>query len=160
MASRTGAEASFFYAPFLLPDAATAATLRQQPDIQRAMARFASVSRAVIGLGSWAQGQSTIYDALGAQDRASLAAAGTVADLSGVFLDVEGEVVGRDLTERLICMDATELASVGDVLAIPYGVAKAPAVLAAARSGLVTSLVTHDAMATLLLGGPAVTRPG
>ncbi|MEO3935878.1 sugar-binding domain-containing protein [Dermatophilaceae bacterium Soc4.6] len=158
MASRTGAEASFFYAPFLLPDAATAATLRQQPDIRRAMARFASVTKAVIGLGGWAPGQSTIYDAVDAGDRESLASAGTVADLSGVFLDADGHVVGHDLTARLICMDATELACVADVLAIPYGVAKAPAVLAAARSGLVTSLVTHTAMAAQLLAGPTA-RP-
>ncbi|MDQ2757365.1 MAG: transcriptional regulator [Actinomycetota bacterium] len=156
MASHTGAEASFFYAPFLLPDAATAATLRQQPDVRRAMARFTSVTKAVVGLGGWAPGQSTIYDALDPADRALLGSAGTVADLSGVFLDAGGEVVGSGLTERLICMDATELARVADVLAIPYGVAKAPAVLAAARSGLVTTLVTHSEMATALLAGPSV----
>ena len=46
-------------------------------------------------------------------------------------------------------------ADVEDVLAIPYGVTKAPAVLAAVRSGLVSSLVTHDAMARVLLDGSA-----
>ena len=51
----------------------------------------------------------------------------------------------------MICMNADQLAEVDEVLAIPYGVAKAPAVLAAVRSGLVTSLVTHDAMARTLL---------
>jgi len=156
MASHTGGEALFFYAPFLLPDAATAATLRQQPDIRRAMSRFASVTKAVVGLGGLSTGQSTIYDAMGDRDRESLCAAGTVADLSGVFLDADGQVVGRDLTERLICMDADQLRQVADVLAIPYGVAKAPAVLAAVRSGLVTSLVTHTTMASLLVAGPPV----
>jgi DNA-binding transcriptional regulator LsrR (DeoR family) len=54
-------------------------------------------------------------------------------------------------------MNADQLAQVAEVLAIPYGVSKAPAVLAAVRSGLVTSLVTHDAMARALLGDAAST---
>ena len=58
----------------------------------------------------------------------------------------------------MICMSAEQLADVEDVLAIPYGVTKAPAVLAAVRSGLVTSLVTHDAMARVLLDGSAASR--
>lgn len=158
LARHTGGEVSFFYAPFLLPDAATARTLRDQPDIARARGRFASVTTAVIGLGLWAQGQSTLYDALDEDARAGLAAAGAVADLSGVFLDAEGTVVGRDVTARMICMDADELAHVRDVLAVPYGAAKAPAVLAAARSRLVTTLVTHTEMAAALLDGPPVGR--
>ncbi|GAA1892703.1 sugar-binding transcriptional regulator [Lapillicoccus jejuensis] len=160
LARHTGGEVSFFYAPFLLPDAATARTLRDQPDIARAHGRFPSVTKAVIGLGRFAAGQSTIYDALDDDARAALEGAGAVADLSGVFLDAEGRVVGRDLTARMICMDADELAHVQDVLAVPYGAAKAPAVLAAARSGLVTTLVTHTAMATELLAQPPVRRPG
>lgn len=158
LARHTGGEVSFFYAPFLLPDAATARTLRDQPDIARARARFGSVTKAVIGLGRFAAGQSTIYDALDEPARDRLETAGAVADLSGVFLDAEGRVVGRDLTARMICMDADELAHVQDVLAVPYGAAKAPAVLAAARSGLVTTLVTHTAMATALLAEPRVAR--
>lgn len=158
VARHTGAEVSFFYAPFLLPDIATATTLRQQPDIKRAMSRFRSVTKAVVGLGGWAAGQSTIYDAMDADDRATLARANTVADLSGVFLDADGTVVGRELTARMICMDADELAHVGEVIAIPYGPAKAPAVLAAARSRLLTTVVTHTAMARDLLAGPNVPR--
>ncbi len=116
------------------------------------------MTTALIGLGLWAQGQSTLYDALDEDARAGLAAAGAVADLSGVFLDADGVVVGRDVTARMICMDADELARVRDVVAVPYGAAKAPAVLAAARSGLVTTLVTHTAMAAALLAGPRVAR--
>lgn len=151
IARHTGAAVSFFYAPFLLPDAATAATLRQQPDIARAMARFASVTKAVVGLGAWRQGQSTIYDAMSPVERARLDAAGVVADVSGIFLDADGVVVGREETARMICMNADQLARVAEVIAMPYGVTKAPAVLAAVSSGLVTTLVTHTEMAKALL---------
>ncbi|MDQ2782158.1 MAG: sugar-binding domain-containing protein, partial [Actinomycetota bacterium] len=129
---------------------------RKQADIAKVLARFSDVTKAVVGLGAWGAGRSTIYDAMTVKDRRALNAAGVVADVSGVFLDAEGHVVGRDQTARLICMDAAQLASVDEVFAVPYGVEKAPAVLAAARSGLVTSMVTHDAMARKVLGMPAV----
>ncbi|MEO7060492.1 MAG: sugar-binding domain-containing protein [Lapillicoccus sp.] len=158
VARLTGASVAFFYAPFLLPDVATAATLRQQPDIARAMSRFGSVTKAVIGLGGWSDGQSTIYDAMSPKERAVLKRAGAVADVSGVFLDADGRVVGRKETARMICMDADQLARVDEVIAVPYGAAKAPAVLAAARSGLVTTIVTHTEMAHVLLAGQGVTR--
>lgn len=157
IARLTGGRVTYFYAPFLLPDEETAATLRRQPEIARAIAQYGSVTKAVVGLGAWAPGQSTIFDAMTTADRRALTKAGAVADVSGVFLDATGSVVGREQTARMICMNAEQLAEVGDVLAIPYGVSKAPAVLAAVRSGLVTSLVTHDAMARTLLGGAAST---
>jgi DNA-binding transcriptional regulator LsrR (DeoR family) len=154
----TGGRVTFYYAPFLLPDHETARTLRRQPEIARAVKQFASVTRAVVGLGAWGEQQSTIYDAMTAADRRALARAGAVADVSGVFLDASGTVVGQEQTDRMICMNAAQLARVKEVLAIPYGVSKAPAVLAAVRSGLVTSLVTHDAMARTLLAAPPVGR--
>ncbi|MEO8828193.1 sugar-binding domain-containing protein [Lapillicoccus sp.] len=152
----TGGRVSCFYAPFLLPDRETARTLRKQADIAKVLARFSDVTKAVVGLGAWGAGRSTIFDAMTVKDRRALNAAGVVADVSGVFLDAEGRIVGRDQTARLICMDAAQLAGVDEVFAVPYGVEKSPAVLAAARSGLVTSMVTHDAMARELLGMPAV----
>ena len=151
----TGGRVTYFYAPFLLPDEETARTLRRQPEIARAISQFGSVTKAVVGLGAWGVGQSTIYDAMTAADRRALTKAGTVADVSGVFIDAHGTVVGHEQTSRMICMNATQLARVKDVLAIPYGVAKAPAVVAAVRSGLVTSLVTHNTMARALLDGSA-----
>ena len=147
----TGGRVTCFYAPFLLPDEETARTLRRQPEIARAISQFRAVTRAVVGLGAWGPGQSTIYDAMSTADRRALTKAGAVADVSGVFLDASGRVVGHEQTARMICMSAEQLADVEDVLAIPYGVSKAPAVLAAVRSGLVSSLVTHDAMARVLL---------
>ncbi len=154
----TGAPAMFFYAPFLLPDIATATTLRRQPDVARAIRAFPSVTRAVVGLGAWADSQSTIHDAMSPRERAVLDRAGAVADLSGIFLDEDGAVVGREQTARMICMDAEQLAAVGDVMAVPYGVARARAVLAAVRSGLLTTLVTHTDLANTLVATAPVHR--
>ena len=55
------------------------------------------------------------------------------------------------LTERLVSISAEQLRAIPEVIGVPYGVDKAPAVLAALRSGVVTSLVTHSSLALALL---------
>lgn len=151
VAKHTGSTATVFYAPFLLPDRATADALRSHPDIARATKLYARVTIAVVGLGLWAPAQSTLYDAMSAQEQRQLTDAGAVADLSGVFVDATGAVVGEDHTARMITMQADQLRHVNKVLAVVSGVERVPAVRAAAASGLVTSLVTHTAVARALL---------
>jgi DNA-binding transcriptional regulator LsrR (DeoR family) len=153
VASASGGAAHVFYAPFTVPDAATARALRQQPEVARAFAQLPAVTKAVAGVGLWAPGLSVLYDALPEDDRAALQRLGVCADLSGVFLSVDGEPVVTELSERMIGIDAEEMRAIPEVLAIPYGVAKAQAVRAALRSGLVGGIVTHTALARAVLEG-------
>ncbi len=51
------------------------------------------------------------------------------------------------LSQRVIGIDAAQMADIPEVVAIAYDADKAPAVLAAIRGGLVNSLVTHASMA-------------
>jgi DNA-binding transcriptional regulator LsrR (DeoR family) len=143
--------AYLFFAPFLLPDATTASAMRRQPDVARAFSRFASVTVAVAGIGQWAAGESTLYDAATEHDRESLAREQVCADVGGVFLSADGAPLQTSLSERMVGMTAGQLQSVEEVIAIPYGVSKQPAVLAALKSGMVTSVVTHTALAAALL---------
>jgi len=68
------------------------------------------------------------------------------------LLDAEGTPVSASLSDRMLGVDAAQLRAIPEVIGIPYGTVKAPAVLAAVRSGLVHSLVTHTALARALLG--------
>ena len=148
----SGGPASFFYAPMILPDAATARALRTQPEIARAISRFPDLTKAVVGLGAWQQGQSTVADAVSHDERRELHDQGVRAETSGILLDAEGRSMTAPLTERIIGIEAEQLQAVPEVIAIVYGTSKAGAVRAAVRGGIVTSLVTHAAMATELLG--------
>ena len=56
VARRSDGEAFFFYAPMVLPDAATARVLRTQPEIARALAAYSRVTKAVVGIGAWTPG--------------------------------------------------------------------------------------------------------
>jgi DNA-binding transcriptional regulator LsrR (DeoR family) len=146
-----GGPASFFYAPMIVPDATTAAALRRQPEVARAMDRFASVTKAVVGVGGWDPPASTVHDAISPGERKALRRLGVLADLCGVFLDAEGTAVQAPLTERIIGIRAAQLRRVPEVIAITYGPEKAAATRAAIRGGYVTGLVTHTSFARSLL---------
>jgi DNA-binding transcriptional regulator LsrR (DeoR family) len=150
-ARASGGPAYFFHAPLVVPNAATARVMRKQPEIARAFDRFASVTKAVVGVGKWAPGLSTIYDAVDERDRQQMSRLDTCADISGVTVDAEGQPVYGGLTERMIGISATEMLAIPEVIALAYGTAKAPAVRAAIQSGVVSGLITHSTLATILL---------
>lgn len=150
-ANASGGKAYTFYAPFTVPDPATARALRQQPEVARAFGWLPSVTKAVAGVGLWRAGQSTLYDTATEEDRRTLDRLGVCADISGVFVSATGEPVATELAQRMIAISAEEMRAIPEVIAIPYGIAKAPAVHAALRSGLVSGIVTHTALAHALL---------
>src|SRR5438309_1800525 len=66
----SGGDAHPIYAPMLLPDAATAAALRNQTGIARAFEYFDKVTVACVSIGSWEPGISTVHDMLSDEERA------------------------------------------------------------------------------------------
>lgn len=151
VAAISGGPAHLFYAPMIVPDATTARVLRTQPDIARALVMAGRVTKAVVGVGAWAAGLSTVADAVTEAERHAMYELGVRAEVGGIQLDADGTPVTTSLTERLIGIDATRLRAVDDVVGLVYGPAKADAVRAAVRGGTVTSLVTHASMARALL---------
>jgi DNA-binding transcriptional regulator LsrR (DeoR family) len=149
----SGGPAYLFFAPFVVHDAATARALRRQPDVALAISKIPTVTKAVTGIGRWAPGQSTLYDAATVLERQSLTRQGVCADISGVFLADDGTPLETELTQRLVGISAAEIAGIKEVLAFAYGEGKQPAALAALKSGLVHSLITSSLLATALLEG-------
>jgi DNA-binding transcriptional regulator LsrR (DeoR family) len=154
VARAAGGPAHIFYTPFTVPDAATAQVLRQQPEVAEAFGQLPRVTKAVAGVGYWARGESTLYDAVDEHDRQALRQLGVCADISGVFLSADGEPVKTELAERMIGIDAEQMRRIPEVIVIAFGMAKLPAMRAALRSGLVGGLVTHAALAKALLDIP------
>jgi DNA-binding transcriptional regulator LsrR (DeoR family) len=147
----SGGAAYFFHAPFMVPDPATARALRRQPEVARTFAQIPAVTKAMVGIGRWAPAQSTVYDAATDRERKALHRQGVCAEVSGVFVTPDGDTPPTTLNERMIGVSAAQLRAVQEVVAVPYETVKAPAVRAALRSGLVTSLVTHTSLARALL---------
>jgi DNA-binding transcriptional regulator LsrR (DeoR family) len=155
-----GGPAHVFYAPMILDDAQTAGAMRRQSDIAGAFALVPSVTMAVVAVGAWAPGLSTIYDAVTPAEREALAARGVRAEIAGVFIDETGRPMATPLDSRMIVTPGPALERIPFVLSVAYGVAKSPAVRATMRGDLVHGLVTHASLARALLsraddhGGP------
>jgi DNA-binding transcriptional regulator LsrR (DeoR family) len=146
-----GGPAHVFYAPMILDAAQTAAAMRRQGDIAGAFALVPSVTIAVVAIGAWAPGLSTIYDAVTPAERDALAELGVRAEVAGVFIGEDGRPLATPLDRRMIVTPGLALERIPFVLSVAYGVAKSSAVYAAIRGGLVHGLVTHASLARALL---------
>jgi DNA-binding transcriptional regulator LsrR (DeoR family) len=140
-----------FYAPMILPEAGTARSLRAQTEVAQAIDRFGELTKAIITIGAWARGQSTVADAISETEYMQHERLGTCAELCGIQLDSDGNVLTTALSERIVGIGPEQLRAVPEIVAIAYGTPKARAVRAAVRGGFVTSLITHGSLARELL---------
>lgn len=150
-AENVGAQVVTFYAPLVVPDAATASTLRRQPGIADALAHCDQLATAVIAVGQWRTGDSTVYDALSERERTVFAKRGAVAESCGILFAAHGRPLRDGLQKRTIAVTEAQLRRAGDVVALANEPHRAPAIRALTRSGMVTTLITHRAVAERIL---------
>ena len=150
-AQATGGSSSIFHAPLLLDDDVAASTIRRDGLVARGLAQAARVTTAVMGIGTWAPGLSTIYDAVSPADREECTAAGVVGEIAGRFFDANGRLIDPPLSDRIITIRAEHLRDIREVIGIVSGRPKANAVGAALRGGLVNALVVDIVHADALL---------
>lgn len=146
-----GGPAYYFYAPMIVPEAETAKSLRMQPEVAQAMAKFDELTKAMVTVGAWMPGQSTVVDAVSPEEYEEARAAGTVCEMAGIQLDASGNQVDTSLSERVIGIDPDRLRRVPEIVAIAYGGEKVASVIAAVRGHLITTLITHGSLARALL---------
>jgi DNA-binding transcriptional regulator LsrR (DeoR family) len=146
----SGGAAHPLYAPMLASDARSAATLREQPMIAATLECYERVTVAVVSVGAWMPPVSQVYDRLTAEERSQLLAAGVVAETCALMFDRDGKAVPM-IDDRRVGISLQSLREVPNVIAIAGGEAKAPAILALLKSGVINGLVTDTAAARLLL---------
>jgi DNA-binding transcriptional regulator LsrR (DeoR family) len=150
-AKQCGGAAITFYAPLVVPDAGTAATLRRQPGIADALHRCDKLDAAVIAIGQWQPGASTVYDALPHRERVALARRGAIAESAGMLFEQTGKQLRDGLQRRVIAVTERQLRRAGEVLALVSEPERVPAIQALASTGMVSTLVTHRAVAERLV---------
>ena len=146
-----GGPAHIFYAPMIVDSAQTAAAIRRQPDVADAFTMVPSVTMAIVAIGAWQPGLSTIYDAITPGERQTIADLGICGEVAGVFLDRDGRPVPTELDSRMIVTPGPMLARIPSILAVAYGTGRAHAVRTALRGKLIKGLVIHDSLARALL---------
>jgi DNA-binding transcriptional regulator LsrR (DeoR family) len=147
----SGGPAYPIYAPLIVPDPATAAALRQQPEVAEAVRRYEDLSVAVVTVGTWASGSSLAYDGWPEPERSRLRKRGVVAEVCARLIDAQGQPIETEASKGVIGITVAQLRQVPEVVLVSAGLNKVPAVRAALRSGFVTSLVTDASVARTLM---------
>lgn len=149
-----GGVAHPIYAPMVLPDAATARGLTGQDAISQVLDRVPHVTVAMVSIGGWAPGTSTVWEVATEAEREATLAQGAVGEIGGRLFDAEGSRVATDLDERVLGMTLQHLHDIDQVIGLAHGADRGPAVRAALLGGLVDTLVCDHELATTLLSLP------
>lgn len=138
------------WAPLVVEDPATASGLRRQQEISGALAKADSLDLAVVAIGAWKAGSSTVWDRADEAIRHQAVRAGAVAECSGRLLDAAGSAVESGLDERIIAVTIRQLQGTPNVIAVAQGSGRADAVRAVAKAGFVTTLIMDIPLAKAL----------
>lgn len=152
VAEVSGGDAYPIFGPLVLPDRRTAEILRGQPGIAETFGRFRDLTKAVVSIGAWKPGESTVYDALNPTRQEEIRRRGAVAEVAARLFDSDGKVVTSDLADHVLAIEADDLMRIPDVIALGYTKPKAEAIDAVLRSGMVSTLITDAETAERLVG--------
>lgn len=138
------------WAPLVVENAATAQSLARQPEIASALTKADSLDLAVVAIGAWAPGLSTVWDRVDNAVRLAAAQAGAVTECSGRLLDADGRPLATELDSRVLAVTVEQLRHTPQVIAVAQGAARAQAVLAAAKAGFITTLIADNDLVAAL----------
>ncbi len=150
-ALRSGGDVYPIFAPLYVSDPATAESLREHPDICRAMRLFPSVTTAVLSVGQWGTDASQLKRAVPPGETITDGVGEWYADIAGILLNADGTQTAPDFERLSISITLEQLRAVPRVIAVAGGSEKAGAVLAVARAGLISELVTDHSLALAVL---------
>ena len=147
----TGGRSWPLYAPYVVADARTAASLASTPQIQDAFANHSRVTCGLVSVGGWNPDASQVYTSVSEDEAAALYREGVRAETCGLLLDAEGRRIAG-LDERRMGITEDGLRAIPTVVAISAGTAKIEATRAVLLSGLVSAIVTDTEVAAAVLG--------
>jgi len=139
------------WAPLVVSDAVA---LRASPEIRTTLEHAHDLDVAVIAVGRWKEGFSTVWDRVPPAGQRAALRAGAVAEISGRLLDAHGHAVDSPVENMVVAATLEQMAGARHTIAVSHGAERAVAALAAVRAGLIDTLVCdldlHEALADLL----------
>lgn len=147
VAERIGGRATYLFAP-ALPGPGLFANLRSDPAIQRVLHLWPNARCVLTGVGAPPLGRSKAPLFV---DVSSAALVEAVGDVCSRFYAENGDPVVFPGSERMIALELSVLRGLPTVIAVAAGQEKVPALIAAARAGYITQLVTDPQTAEQLL---------
>jgi DNA-binding transcriptional regulator LsrR (DeoR family) len=152
VANRVGGRANYLFAP-ALPGEELYQSLLNDPSIQRVLHLWPQARCVLMGIGAPPLTRSDIPRFVPTGSTSLRAAVG---DVCSRFYDRDGAPVGFEGAERLIAVELDVLQHIPVTIAVAVGKEKVDSIVAGARGGYFTHLVTDPATATDILGSGTV----
>lgn len=143
------ADAYAIFAPFYLGEAS--AFIKSQDSIKQVTELFNDIDIAVLSVGSWKPLESQLPPVFPESIKNQLSAAGTRAEVAGIFIDDDGKIVCQDISDQCITIRAEQLMRIPRVVAVAGSPRKVKAIYSLAKSGLIDDLITDRETASLIL---------
>ncbi|WP_336946033.1 sugar-binding domain-containing protein [Asaia sp. HN010] len=140
------------YAPLIVSDEQALAVIARQSEIREAIASWPDITLAVVAIGSASETGSQVSAVLTDAERAELSDKNMVCEICALPMDSNGDFVETSMAARTLAIPFQTLHDIPHVMAVAGGADKHKAILAALRSGIVTTLVTDHETASFLLG--------
>lgn len=151
LAQAIGAECFYFTAPIYCPSSESKATLLTHYGVAETMRRAQQADVALVTCGDLSPRSLLGASQAVREQAASLAAAGAVGDVLGVFCDARGQPVAHPLNERVMALAPDELKQVPVSIMAAGGLHKATVLGGLLHAGYVNRLATDEATAAAIL---------
>jgi DNA-binding transcriptional regulator LsrR (DeoR family) len=160
LAQIVGGPATLLPAPGVTGTGEARRVLMRDPFVREALARFRSITVAVVGIGAIQPSRAIASsgNVFSARELRQLVALGAVGDICLRFFDAQGRPVASALNERVISIELAELVKAGRVVGVAGGRRKLAAIRGALTGQLINVLITDLSTAELLLSKPARPR--
>lgn len=130
-------------APFIMASEAAALMMKDEPDVRATLSMAKSARLGLYGIGGVAPGSGPLIQEIGPTGELErLLAQGAVGDISGIYFNAEGRYVPSAIEKRIISLTLDEIRDLPDRAVVAVGRKKIPAIAAAAKSGIMSHLVT------------------
>ncbi|HEY75110.1 MAG TPA: sugar-binding transcriptional regulator [Thermoflexia bacterium] len=153
LASVYGGEYRYLHAPLIVESPQVREALLQEPHIRETLDIARKADLALVGIGSPRPEVSSLLRA-GYLDREALARLreqGVVGDICARHYDIRGRILDIPLNRRIVGIEPEDIHTIGQVIGVAGGAAKAEAILGALRGGCVDVLITDDTAAERVL---------
>jgi DNA-binding transcriptional regulator LsrR (DeoR family) len=152
-AEKLGASYSLFAAPVYLSIGTDREAFLSEPGLRAQMERCGQLELAILAASDLSSKSFLMRDGLPSDVTAdALFGLGAVGDVLGRFLDANGGLIDHSINDRVVGMEFAQLKDINEVVLAAAGAHKIDIILAAIRHGFVTTLITDDLTAELLLG--------
>lgn len=135
----------FLYAPSQ-PSAELRRVLIRDPDIAQIMDKWSKASAAVVGIGDIGHSTSLRSVDFGHENAQSV-----VGDVARSYFGENGEEISWPGLENMVAISRNQLRQIPLCIGVAIGKEKVKAIIGAARSGMITTLVTDTNTALLIL---------